>query len=284
MAFVPKRPLKWRLIAGAGRVLNATLHLLTLPLGRKRQSIFLSTVLEHLDHIHVVDLPDGQHLQFWAPGYKPAFRGISLFTKQPEIKGWIDGFQPGDVFWDIGANVGAYTLYASSKPGVRVVCFEPEASNYSVLVRNISLNRCFDRVTCYCLALSDKMSFSTLSSFHAVIGGSKHAFGDTASSWEQPDMEVVQQQGMLALSADELVQKFDFPQPNHVKLDVDGIEELILSGARQVLADPRCRSVHMETQRHKSQEADASRLLLEECGYTCTTVHGVNEIWTKAQK
>ena len=53
-----------------------------------------------------------------------AGRAATMLTKQPATIEWIDRFQPGSVFWDIGANVGVYTLYAALRGDTRVVAFE----------------------------------------------------------------------------------------------------------------------------------------------------------------
>src|SRR5688572_16327185 len=59
-----------------------------------------------------VDTPRGP-LSFMLLGKGPVSRAASLFDKQPATIAWIDAFPAGSVFWDIGANVGVYSLYAA---------------------------------------------------------------------------------------------------------------------------------------------------------------------------
>ena len=62
-----------------------------------------------------------------------------LLTKEPETLEWIDQFK-GDkiVFWDIGANVGLYSIYAALKhKDIQIISFEPSVNNLRVLSRNI---------------------------------------------------------------------------------------------------------------------------------------------------
>ena len=68
------------------------------------------------------------------------------FNSEPNTLSWIDGFGVGDVFYDIGANIGAYTLYAAKARSVPVVAFEPNPFSYRVLVHNFHLNAITDRV------------------------------------------------------------------------------------------------------------------------------------------
>ena len=75
-------------------------------------------------------------------------------TKEPDTIQWIDEFPEQTVFWDVGANVGVYSLYAATKPGVSVLSFEPLAANFHVLSRNIELNDFGHCVRAYCVALA----------------------------------------------------------------------------------------------------------------------------------
>ena len=63
---------------------------------------------------------------------------------------------------DCGANVGMYSVWAAATRRARVVAFEPESQNYAILNRNILINNLTDRVTAYCMGLSDSSGLSTL--------------------------------------------------------------------------------------------------------------------------
>jgi len=88
----------------------------------------------------------GASLRFLTPSALLRSRALSLRLKEPDTLQWIDGFGADEVFWDVGANVGVFGLYAAKRRGVRVLAFEPSASNYMVLCRNIRLNALEERV------------------------------------------------------------------------------------------------------------------------------------------
>lgn len=276
-----EKPLKWRMLAALGRAVNVAIRLPFAPLGKRREAIAVSTILEQMHYAYVATAPNGSEIKFFSPGYKPAFRGISLFTKQPEVPPWIESFQPGDVLWDVGANVGAYSLYAATRPGVKVLAFEPEASNYYVLTRNIALNNFWKTITAYNFALAEKTEFSVLSSFHSAIGGSKHAFGDPEDSWEEDD-PVVMQQGMVAFGVDQLIEDHGFARPTHLKVDVDGIEEMILAGAPKTLRHPDLKTIHIEVQKYKPEAEAKIRQTLMDAGFVLKVESGPNLIWERA--
>ena len=81
----------------------------------------------------------------------------------------------GDVLWDIGANIGVYSLYAGLNPGVRVVAFEPVANTYYVLNRSIALNHMQDRISALCIGISDRTGISRIFLRQAEAGSSGHA-------------------------------------------------------------------------------------------------------------
>ena len=164
--------------------------------------------------------------------------------KEPETVQWIEEFlRPGDVFYDIGANVGAYSLVADAVTGgqCRVFAFEPSFANFAQLTRNIFLNKCQGRVIPLQIALSDTTGlvpfhYSSLlpgSAFHTV----QEANGSTAPTTEH-----------LAISYQlkDLVRELQMPMPNHIKLDVDGVELGVLRGADTVLGNKALRSVLVE--------------------------------------
>ena len=68
------------------------------------------------------------------------WRANTFDTEEPETIGWLDTLAADDILWDVGANVGMYSIYAARFRRCKVIAFEPESQNFAVLVRNISLN------------------------------------------------------------------------------------------------------------------------------------------------
>ena len=82
-----------------------------------------------------------------------------MFTKEPETLEWIDGFDKKDkiTFWDVGANIGLYSVYAATKfDNIDVTAFEPSTSNLRILSRNISENNLNNKIKINQLPLTDK--------------------------------------------------------------------------------------------------------------------------------
>ena len=89
----------------------------------------------------------GLSLVFAAPNPLNKYRADSFSTKEPETLEWIDSMPRGSVVWDIGANVGIYSVYAAKSRDCRVWAFEPSVFNLQCLARNSYLNDLTEKIT-----------------------------------------------------------------------------------------------------------------------------------------
>lgn len=187
---------------------------------------------EHKEYF--VYIKNNKTILFYVPNGPCLFRAMTLETKEPWTLEWIDSFNSDDVLWDVGANVGIYSIYAAALKGIKVYSFEPEAANYNVLNENIRVNKLDDKVKAYCIAVSDTNNFSYLTLSKIETASSGHQFGGGAGAFRQ---------GCLSLSLDHLYNIL--PPPNHIKIDVDGLEPLIVSGGINKLL-PSVKSIMIE--------------------------------------
>jgi FkbM family methyltransferase len=187
---------------------------------------------------------DGRTYSFVCPNRLVSWRVATFLTKEPETLEWIDTFQPGDVLFDVGANIGLYSIYAASR-SVRVLAFEPESQNYALIHQNIFLNHLADKVTCLAVALADREGVDAIYVSRFRAGESMHNFG-AALDWQQRPFTPSFQQGSIAFSLDGFLTFQPEPFPTHIKVDVDGIEAKVIRGAARTLRDERLRSLLVE--------------------------------------
>lgn len=188
-------------------------------------------------------------------------RAELLATKEPETIEWINSFADGAVLFDIGANVGVFSLYAALHRNCDVYAFEPEAKNYACMNKNILLNGLGRRVKALNVGLHDSTRIEFLQLHDLASGAALHALGE-AVDWRGQAFEPKFEQAVLAFSLDEFIDRFHAPLPSHIKLDVDGNEEKIIRGGRRTFSDPRMKSLMIEINENDRPLTE----LIESCG------------------
>jgi FkbM family methyltransferase len=183
-------------------------------------------------------------IKFFCPGKIPEWRAQTLLTKEPETIEWINTFNDKDILWDIGANVGVYTLYASLR-NISVMSFEPSPSNYYLLNRNIEINNMSDKISALCIAFNDTTKLDSFYMANTELGSALNSFGE-AIDWKGEPFTAYFKQAMIGFSIDDFIKQFNPRFPNHIKIDVDGIEDKIIKGAKHTLSDKRVKSVLVE--------------------------------------
>ncbi len=174
------------------------------------------------------------------------WRANTLMSKEPGTVAWIKReFREHDVFFDIGANIGLYSILAAQTiraPGM-VYAFEPHIVNAASLLRNIQENRCHDRVRIVTAPLhstSEVLAFNYIST-EAGSSGSQlgHNVAESGAGFNP-----VASDYKCSMTLDQFVKT---AIPTLIKIDVDGNELLILEGAVNVFTgDQRPRSVQIE--------------------------------------
>jgi FkbM family methyltransferase len=224
-----------------------------------------------------VSLPEGP-LRFMTPTPLLQARANSILSKEPDTIAWIDRFESGDIFWDVGANVGIFSLYAARRRGVQVLAFEPSADNYMVLCRNIEMNALEGRIVPYCLALTGSTGLGVINSPSCEMGSALHHFGgrgETSRYWDG-DAHICAQ-GMVGFTIDDFIRQFQPPFPTRMKIDVDGLEWSILQGAGQTLSDPRLQSIMAELTLSDEAERDHALTWLSDVGFELVMRGGIQE-------
>ncbi|WP_251344286.1 FkbM family methyltransferase [Haloplanus halophilus] len=182
----------------------------------------------------------------------------------------MEDIESDDIFFDIGANTGLYTLFVSKlcQSGT-VVAFEPYPPNIALLKRDISRNGA-DNVEVREVALTNTegtISFNQPEQPDIGYGSASVDPSDSNQTIEVP-----------TTSGDQLVADGEVPQPNVVKIDFEGSEPIVIEGMSDTLSSEECRlvfcEVHLSNVKHRPSIEDFGSTMadlqaqLEACGFT----------------
>jgi FkbM family methyltransferase len=170
---------------------------------------------------------------------------------------------PGDVFYDVGANIGWYSLLAARAVGPtgRVVAFEPTAANTALLEANITGNRLANATT-IAAAVTDENGWATF-----LYGGSLEGRLSKDDCEAQAQRRALRKRPKRSsivpvLALDSWIAATGMAPPSVLKIDVEGAEAGVLRGMAETLRSARPALV-IELHNTGNEVAD----LLDEAGY-----------------
>jgi FkbM family methyltransferase len=155
--------------------------------------------------------------------------GWVLGASEPAVQNvLVQQLAPGDVFYDVGANVGFFSLLAAKLVGStgRVYCFEPQPSVIAQLRANLDRNG-FTNYEVIEAAVADQRGTARL----------RLGRGDP---WSELTARLVDGDGGGTLAVDVVaLDDLDLPAPRLVKIDVEGAESRVLAGMTRLLREHR---------------------------------------------
>lgn len=236
------------------RFLVATIKALTGPLSQRQGQRTIARVIDGLgqNSLGIINTDHGDIKLF---GLKSAYVASAIerfHTDEPETIAFIDSIQEGETLWDIGANIGVYSLYAALKPGVKILAFEPSGFNFGLLVEHIALNQQDKKIEPYCIALGERTELGKLNMTNIEQGHAGNSLGDNNNQNRKKESSFIQ--AIPAFSIDDFIQQFKLNKPDHIKLDVDGIEPEILKGAENTL--PLIKSILIEVEGNNAENVE----------------------------
>jgi len=171
--------------------------------------------------------------------------------------------QGDDVFWDVGANVGYFTLVAATALNHRgqIVAFEPGKNAYARLISNVALNP-YRNIQAFPVAVTDREGEAVL-----------HLLGDIADSSASLYPAAQAQAGQevcRTVSLDHVLDSEGLRPPDLIKLDAEGAELAVLQGATRLIQEsPPLFLMEMEEKTLAAAGASKAAVaqFLTGCGY-----------------
>ena len=213
------------------------------------------------------------------------FRWFLFNEKEPEVRYFIDEYlDDGDIFFDIGANVGVFSIYAAKRyKNLRIYSFEPEVSNLATLKENIIKNNITKKTVIYGVGISNSVGLSKLHLQDLTTGSALHTEDrkniDHSYEGNNP---IIWAEGIYTVTLDYFCDIINII-PNAIKIDTDGNESKILKGATNLLKNPMLRSIIIEM---PEEQMTYCHTILLESGFIKKDYpfkESRNEIWVKGQ-
>ncbi len=219
-----------------------------------------SALVEQLTKIPIEIATPRGILKMVGHGHGSYRRAKTLLTKEPHTLAWIDNFPAGSRFWDIGANVGTMSLYAAQRGDLSIFAFEPSAVNFHLLTANTQLNDF--SVLCFPFGFSDRTMIGSLECDAFIAGG--------AFSYTSKRGIVRSRQTSVTWRIDDFVTTYGVLPPQYVKIDVHGLTEAIIIGAKDTLQNVV--ELQIET-----KETGRVVALLEQAGFKIARRYGTGK-------
>ena len=185
-----------------------------------------------------------ENLIFFSPNSITDFRINTFYQKEPELIEWVEKFG-GGTFFDVGANIGLYSIYYAKKfSSSKVYSFECAPKNLKQLTLNVNANNVQERTYVISNPLSDNNSLSFVFESDLIEGSASTAFNSELeySQSDNPNKFLT-----LGFSLDWLFENHLLSDiPSLLKIDVDGIEDKILNGSKMILANKNLNSIYIE--------------------------------------
>lgn len=186
-------------------------------------------------------------IRFYSPNTITSFRSKTLFTKEPETIDWLNQYGGRNkILYDIGANIGIYSLYYSKKFNASTYSFEPSFKNLVALSKNIYLNKLENLITVIPNAVTHSSRISNFYQLNFSEGEAGAEFNDNIKKLNITKKFFPIRYNSLGLNLDNLIRKKIIKIPDLIKIDVDGNELDVILSLKNILKKKKHISILIE--------------------------------------
>jgi len=217
-----------------------------------------------------VKLKSGKNLVFFSPNFLVDLIIRDFYTKEPETIEWIDNFKRDKkiTFWDIGSNIGIYSIYAAATvENIEVISFEPSTGNLRILSRNISINNLEKKIKIFQLPLGEEKNKFLEFNERKFNEGESHNSLDKSIDFEGKKFNPKNSYQIFSTNIDQLIKDKILNIPDYIKIDVDGIEHLILQGGINTLKDLKILEIQIEINENYTNQFNKVIEIMNESGF-----------------
>lgn len=216
------------------------------------------------------------HFYFISRNWTTNYRYTTFVSKEPDTIKWIEEMSQDSIFWDVGANIGLYSIFAAKFSSSKVYAFEPSFLNLEILYKNINLNDQKENITIVPISLN-----SNSQEGYFELGSLNH--GGALSNFVQKNKLNVNCDSSyktISISPSNFQNVFSLKKPDYIKIDVDGLEYEILKGLEIFLIHTKSVLIEINLKNLTDQE-NINNLLKKNNFYLSKKGILPNQIWCK---
>lgn len=187
-----------------------------------------------------INIGKKKFIKFYCPNTITSYRAKTFFSKEPETLEWMNSYGgKNKILYDIGANVGLYSIYYSKKFSAETYAFEPSFKNLEIFTKNIRLNNLYKLVNVIPNAATKEQKISNFFQLNYFAGNAGATFGDKLVEKNLKSMVIKKflpiKYKTLGISLDHLINHKIIKKPDLIKIDVDGNEYEVILGLEKFL-------------------------------------------------
>ena len=212
-------------------------------------------------------LKSGKALTFFSPNFLIDLLIRDFYSKEPETIEWIDNFNKNEkiVFWDIGSNIGLYSMYAAiTHDNIKVISFEPSTSNLRILSRNIFINKLQEKISIFQIPLGENKNQFLKFNERKFNEGESHNSLDENIDFEGKKLNSNNSYTIFSTNIDQIIEDGLLQVPSYIKIDVDGIEHLLLKGGRKLLENQKVLEIQIEINENYVEQMNTVKKIMSD--------------------
>ena len=228
-------------------------------------------IIDKLKEEYTVINLNNKDVTFFTPSYISRWRASNIYSKEPETIQWIKNFKTKNnkiIFWDIGANVGIFSIYAACyHETIQIYAHEPNFKNLSLLSKNISINNFQNNIYINQMPLGENsLKLDTFFEGDDTEGGANSSFKKLVN-------HSTNNYKIIGTNINFLLNKEIFEYPNYIKIDIDGLEDLVLNSADKALNYSELKSILIETDLSNTSTYNNVNQILNQFGFKLLSKH-----------
>jgi len=216
----------------------------------KYSNLFLNHIFQ-IKNSKAINNKKNLNINLYTPELRTLRRLNSIFSKSPITMNWLNNLEKETILYDLGSNVGLYSIYHCILNNGYSYSFEAHYLNLFNQIQNINENNLQDKIKIIPNFFSSETKLDIVKFKKNTNFGSSDLRGEEAKTQNEYSYKT------LFLKLDDLIEKNLIEIPDYIKIDVDGHEKEILKGMEKIFQNQKIKSVIIEVEKKNREDIES---------------------------